>query len=302
MIQIEEVGLREGLQSNNICLKLEDKIKLIDQLIDAGLRRIQLGSFVNEKRVPQMAGVEELFRHYADNSDVLFSGLVLNKRGLERALECNVKLINISISASNEHNIENTGKTIEEALPSVIEMIKTAKAEGAMVRAGIQAAFGCHFKGAPDISIITSLTERYMEAGADEIGLSDTSGFATPGVIKKIIGEVKYFTRETPIGIHLHDTFGMGMANVMASIDAGAATIDSSVAGMGGCPFMPDAPGNLPTEDLLHMLHSMNMVRYIKLDKVVEAADTARKLFGKDFTGVISKNYQLFKKLNLLEN
>lgn len=302
MIQIEEVGLREGLQSNKICLKLSDKIRLIDTLIDAGLKRIQLGSFVNEKRVPQMAGVEDLFRHYSDRKDVVFSGLVLNRKGLDRALENSAELINISISASNEHNIENTGKSISEALPSVIDMIRTAKQEGRTVRAGLQAAFGCHFKGAPDIEIIRDISAGYKDAGADELGLSDTSGFATPGSIKKICAEALKASKGLRLGIHLHDTFGMGMANVLASIDSGVEVIDSSVAGMGGCPFMPGAPGNLPTEDLLHMLHSLDMLEYIKLDKVVEAAQTARELFGREFTGVISKNYALFKRLNLLEH
>lgn len=301
MIQIEEVGLREGLQSNSICLSLNDKIKIIDILIGAGLKRIQLGSFVNEKRVPQMAGVEELFKHYADTDGVLFSGLVLNQRGLERALGCGVKLLNISISASDEHNRENTGKSIDEAMSTILNMIKTAKSEGVMVRAGIQAAFGCHFKGKPDIDLIINIVKSYKELGADEIGLSDTSGFATPGNIKEICGKVYEATGKTTLGIHLHDTFGMGMANVLAAIDSGVTVIDSSVAGMGGCPFMPDAPGNLPTEDLIHMLSSLNMLELINISKVVKAADFARELFGKDFTGIISKNYQLFNKLGLLE-
>jgi len=301
MIQIEEVGLREGLQSNDICLSLEDKIRLIDQLLDAGLDRVQLGSFVNEKRVPQMAGVDELFKHYADNNDVLFSGLVLNQRGLERALESKVKLLNISISASDEHNKENTGKSINEAMPTILDMIKTARGEGVMVRAGIQAAFGCHFKGMPNIEIITEISQAYKDAGADEIGLSDTSGFATPGMIKNICNKVYDATDSLRLGIHLHDTFGMGMANVLAAIHSNVTVIDSSVAGMGGCPFMPDAPGNLPTEDLLHMLHSLGYLKEIKLKEIIDAATTARALFGKDFTGIVSKNYSLFNKLGLLE-
>lgn len=299
-IQIEEVGLREGLQSNSKILKLKEKIILIDQILASGINRVQLGSFINEKKMPQMAGVEDLFKHYSDREDIQFSGLVLNIRGLERALNCGVKLLNISISASNTHNIENTGKSITEGLPTIINMIQDAVQSGVKVRAGIQAAFGCHFEGSIALPQILLLTEKFLDAGATEIGLSDTSGFATPGLISKVCSEVNKITGNATLGLHLHDTFGMGLANVLAAIDTGVTLFDSSVAGMGGCPFMPKAPGNLPTEDLVYMLQSMSLLKNICISDIVTAAQTARMLFEKPFTGVISTHYNLLSKLKLV--
>ena len=189
-IVIEEVGLREGLQSNNQVLTLNQKTDLIDRMIEAGIQRIQLGSFVNPKRVPQMVGVEDLFYHYMDNDKTIFSGLVLNQKGLERAMDCGVKLLNVSISASNSHNKENTGKTIEESLEEIISLVKTASSHGLVVRGGIQAAFGCYLEGQVDTNRVVEIAGRMREAGATEIGLSDTAGFATPGLIQTMAAQI----------------------------------------------------------------------------------------------------------------
>ncbi|WP_022851512.1 hydroxymethylglutaryl-CoA lyase [Limisalsivibrio acetivorans] len=300
-IQLEEVGLREGLQSNPEILTMEQKVNLIDMVMESGIERIQLGSFVNEKRVPQMAGVEELFQRYADKDGVLFSGLVLNRKGLERAVECGVKLLNISISASDTHNRENTGKGIAEALPGITDMIKEAVSAGIRVRAGIQAAFGCYYEGRVDEERVYTLTEKYLEAGADEIGLSDTAGFARPAQVERICRRVSAMSGDRPLGLHMHDTFGMAMANVLAGIEGGAVIFDSSVAGMGGCPFMKGAPGNQATEDMVYMLQSMGELKSVSLGAIVKAAELAKGIYGREFNSRISVHYPLIEKLNLTD-
>jgi len=299
-VYIEEVGLREGLQSNKQTLTFEQKINIIDRVLASGIKRVQLGSFINEKKVPQMAGVEELFKYYADRKDCLFSGLVLNRKGLERALECGAKLVNISISASDTHNRENTGKNIDEVIDDLIDMIKTAVDSGIRVRAGVQAAFGCYYEGKVSRERVLAIIEKFVEAEADEIGLSDTAGFATPGMIKDICGDAFKIAYGKTLGLHLHDTFGMGMANVLTAIDSGVSIFDSSVAGMGGCPFMPGAPGNLPTEDVVYMLKSLGYLENIQIDELIIAADIARSTFGADFTGKVSAYSKILTNLKIL--
>ncbi|WP_052297434.1 hypothetical protein [Flexistipes sinusarabici] len=236
-IEIEEVGLREGLQSNDVILSEKDKINLIERLIDSGLERIQLGSFVNPEKVPQMRGVDNLFRHFCERKGIIFTGLALNKRGVLRAIDAGVKNINISVSASDTHQMKNTGKTKIEALKYLKEMIYIAKDNGMSVKGGIQAAFGCFYEGKIPVEAIHRLLDFYMYCDVDEYNLSDTAGFATPGVVKEILSYVGELVSFEKISLHMHDTLGMGLVNIFEAMNCGISRFDSSIAGMGGCPL-----------------------------------------------------------------
>jgi len=298
-IEIEEVGLREGLQSNDVILSEKDKINLIERLIDSGLERIQMGSFVNPEKVPQMRGVDNLFRHFCERKGIIFTGLALNKRGVLRAIDAGVKNINISVSASDTHQMKNTGKTKIESLKYLKEMIYIAKDNGMSVKGGIQAAFGCFYEGKIPVEAIHRLLDFYMYCDVDEYNLSDTAGFATPGVVKEILSYVGELVSLEKISLHMHDTLGMGLVNIFEAMNCGISRFDSSIAGMGGCPFMKGASGNVPTEDLVYMLNSLDFVNKDKLPdikKLNDCADYARKLFGKDFTGKISYYKDIYNK------
>lgn len=290
-IEIEEVGLREGLQSNKIVLQKSEKVRLVEKLIDAGLNRIQLGSFVNPVKVPQMEGVEDLFKYFADHKNVIFSGLVLNKKGLLRAIDAGVKYVNISMSASETHQLENTGKSKVESYTCIEEMIRIAKNNRISVKGGIQAAFGCFYEGRISTKDVLSIVSFYKNSGVDEYNLSDTAGFATPGAVKKILQNVCNLIPVNKISMHMHDTLGMGIVNIYQAILEGVVKFDTSIAGMGGCPFMKGAAGNVPTEDLVYMLTSLDFIKKDCLpdnEKLIECANFARQLFGKNFTGKIS--------------
>jgi len=299
-IEIEEVGLREGLQSNNIILQKHEKIKFVEKLIDSGLNRIQLGSFVNPQKVPQMEGVDDLFKYYADHRDVIFSGLVLNKKGLLRAIDAGVKHVNISLSASDTHQFKNSGKSKAESQENIKEMIKIAKNSGLQVKGGIQAAFGCFYEGRMPLENVMSLLAFYKNQGVNEFILSDTAGVATPGLIKKTLKSAYEIASPEQISLHIHDTLGMGIVNIYEAVNQGVKKFDSSIAGMGGCPFMEGAAGNVATEDLVYMLSSLDMVNKDKLpdiSKLIDCAVFARELFGKNFTGKVSGCGTLYEKV-----
>ena len=298
-VEIEEVGLREGVQSNKKILSLEEKIYIVKKLLNAGINRIQLGSFVNPKLVPQMEGVEELFKYFGNIDNIKFSGLVLNIKGLERALECGVKYLEMSLSASNTHQIENTGKTIDESIKEISTMIHIAKKNNVYIRANISASFGCAFEGIIKIETVQNLVEMLIKKDVDEIVLSDTVGFATPGKVAEMLDAVSTISQNTRFSLHLHDTLGMGLANIITALEKGICSFDSSIAGLGGCPFMKDGPGNVATEDVVFMLQSLGYLKNIDLQLLCECARYVRHLYHKQFTGRISQHIETVSRLNL---
>lgn len=297
---VEEVGLREGLQSNNVLLSLEQKIELVNLFLAAGIQQIQLGSFVNPKRVPQMAGVEDLFRHYRDRGDAVFSGLVLNRRGLERALDCGARSLNVSLSASESHQQENAGRSIDHSLAELCAVIRDAKQEGIRVQGGVQAVFGCYIEGPVPVAQVIRICLALAEAGADEINLADTAGFARPGQIREVLGAIRKALPGTALSLHLHNTLGMGLANVVAALDLGIRGFDSASAGLGGCPFMKGAEGNIVTEDLVSLLQSLGLAHDLDLGRLCEAAARARDLFGAAVSGKLGRHYRRLNELGLL--
>ncbi len=299
-IEVEEVGLREGLQNLTIEVSLETKIEFVERAIKAGLDRIQLGSFVNPRKVPQMADTDTLCEHFIQTKPrTTFTALILNEKGLSRAVKSGVKHINISISASKTHQKKNTGMELDRALSEIERLIRSAKSNGMRVRGGIQAAFGCHYEGKVDFGIIREETSMIISAGVDEFGLSDTSGFATPASIKHTITLLKPIIEDTPVALHLHDTTGMGLANALYGIESGVTILDSSICGLGGCPFMEGAAGNIPTEDMVFMLKSFGMLGKVSMDKIIEFSRFIERKLGIISTSKIIHVYLKMKELGV---
>jgi hydroxymethylglutaryl-CoA lyase len=284
-VQIVEVGLRDGLQNEAVALPTEEKLILIEQLLAAGVTEMQVTSFVHPKRVPQMADAEQVCRHLPRKDGVVFSGLVLNQRGLERAHAAGLSKVDIGMSASNTHSIKNTGQPIADKLVEVQAMIRQANAWGMVVRAGLQCVFGCVYEGYIAEADICRLIDAYTQLPVDEIALADSTGMANPSQIQKVIGLVRPLIGDLPQLLHLHDTYGLGMANLLAGLDAGVTRFDCAFGGLGGCPFIEGAAGNVATEDVVYMLDSMGVRSGIDWRKLAVVSRSAEMQLGHALTG-----------------
>ena len=296
-IIIHEVGPRDGLQIEEQTVPLEQKIKWIEGLLSSGIDIIQLGSFVNPKRVPQMADTEELFKYFLKQEnkkhDVVLSGLVLNEKGVERGMNCGVELFCMGVSASETHSQKNTGMSIEEAQKRIIEMAKGVMASGRNVQASVQSAFGCGYEGKVPEDRVISIISRYLEAGIKNISLADTAGHANPAMVEKMFGKIFKLDPTVNAACHFHDTYGMGLANCYAALKSGVKYFESSFAGLGGCPFTAISSGNVCTEDLVHMLHRMGMRNDIDVKRISDVSVNAVKFFNRDLPGVVYKTGEI---------
>lgn len=295
-IIIEDQGLRDGLQTLSVNVSLDDKLYFIHQLIDAGLKRIQVASFVNPKLLPQMADAEAICAQLPNNSAVVFSGLVLNIKGVERAIKAGLKHLAISISASNTHSLKNANKTISEAKAEFAQMVKMAQDAGIIVRGGIQCAFGCRYEGAISEDLVVDLAKHHIECGVPEIALADSTGMGNPLQVKNLLTKVKTVTGNTPIALHLHNTENKGYANMLAAIEIGVNQFDTAFGGLGGCPFIKGATGNIATEDVVYLLHQMGFITGINMHKVGEISKKMEQLIGEKLPGLM---YQLFDKTDI---
>lgn len=259
-VLVEDEFLRDGLQNEARIVSLSDKISFARALEAAGLRRIQLGSFVNPKRVPQMADTDALFDALGTTPGVLYTALILNMAGLERALAVKARHLSISVSASESHSRANVGKSTEEALAHIVPVIERALAEGVMVRAGIQSALGCGFEGPIDAARVVAIAEKFSALGVQEINLADSAGLGNPRQVYELVGAVRDVVRpDVGLSLHLHNTRGLGLANMVAGLQAGVRIFDAALGGLGGCPFIPAATGNIATEDAVFALDEMGL-------------------------------------------
>jgi hydroxymethylglutaryl-CoA lyase len=284
-ITIEEQGLRDGLQSEKRTVPTARKLELVEALVEAGLTRLQVCSFVHPERVPQMADAEALCAGLEPHPGVLYSGLVLNRKGVERAAAAGLHHVAASISASDTHSRKNTGMSLDEAQSRYAEMVQTAKAEGLTVRGGLQCAFGCRFEGAIDRGLVLDLAKRHLDLGVDELALADSTGMADPRTIQELMAPIVELARGRPVIVHLHDTEGKGLANALAAIDVGVTIFDTAFGGMGGCPFIKGATGNIATEDLAAMLGQMGVPSGIDVRKVAAVSRAMESFFDKRFPG-----------------
>lgn len=253
MIELVEVSPRDGLQNEPTILPVDTKVALIERAIAAGARRLEVVSFVRPDAVPQMAGAEEVVARLRPGA-ARYIGLVLNKRGALRALETNVDEIGFVCIASDTFGMRNQRQISEQSLAEARDVLSLARSEKRDAQAMIAAAWGCPFEGPTPQDRVVAMASALAEAGSLEIGLADTIGIARPSEVEALTRRVKEAVAPLPVRVHLHDTRGMGVANALAAIRAGASTIDAAIGGTGGCPFAPGAAGNLATEDLAYAL------------------------------------------------
>jgi hydroxymethylglutaryl-CoA lyase len=292
-IILHEVGLRDGLQMEKQVVPLEQKIRWTETLLAAGVDIIQLGSFVHPGKVPQMADTDALFKHFSapgrKPAGAVLSGLVLNEKGLERGLACGVDLFCMGVSASETHSQKNTGMSIADATTRIIAMAKQAAGAGKKVQLSVQSAFGCGFEGKVPPERVLKTVEQYLNAGFRNLSLADTAGHANPPQVEQLFGAVLKMAPDAECTCHFHNTYGLGMANCCAAMAVGVKCFESSVAGLGGCPFTKVAGGNVCTEDLVHYLHKLDQRREVQLDKLVELARDMSRFFGRELPGMVYK-------------
>jgi hydroxymethylglutaryl-CoA lyase len=284
-ITIEEQGPRDGFQSERKVVPTERKLEIIDALADAGITRIQVCSFVHPTRVPQMADAEAVCRGLRRRPDVIYSGLVLNLKGVERAVAAGLEHVAASISASDTHSRKNTGMSLGEAQGRYAEMVRTAKDAGLTVRGGLQCVFGCRFEGRIDPDAVLDLVKRHLDLEIDELALADSTGMADPRSMAELMGPVLDLAGDRPVILHLHDTEGRGLANALAAIQSGVRFFDTAYGGMGGCPFIKGATGNIATEDLIAMVERMGMTTGVDIRAVAEISRSTEAFFEARFPG-----------------
>ncbi len=286
-VTLIEVGPRDGFQFETRIIPLDLKIEIITGLVNAGLKEIQVASFVHPRRVPQMADAEKLLRHLSKKKGVTYRGLALNPMGVERAHSTGLTHIEISISASDTHSRKNSGMTFEQAFEKGKMMVRLAQNYNMHIRAGIQCAFGCVFEGEIPQSRILEMTQYFLDWGVDMIAVSDTTGTATPVHITSLMENLIPMAVNTPIVLHLHDTRGLGLVNVTTAMACGITHFDTALAGMGGCPFIPGAAGNIATEDTAYLMESLKIETGIDIGAVARCSSRLENFLGKPFPGKI---------------
>ncbi|MGD1974783.1 MAG: hydroxymethylglutaryl-CoA lyase [Desulfobacterales bacterium] len=284
-IVIEEQGLRDGLQGENLLIPTARKLELIDAIADAGLKRIQVTSFVSPKMVRQMADAEDVCRGLDFGRDVLYSGLVLNARGLERAAATGLRHVEASVSVSDTHSRKNANASLPEARQQIGKMIKAGKQHGLMIRGGLQCVFGCRFEGRIDPDVVLDMIKEQLDLGIDEVALADSTGMANPISIQEISGKVIALAEDKPVFLHLHDTEGKGLANALAAMQVGITHFDTGFGGTGGCPFIKGASGNISTEDLVFMSGQMGIETGVDIEKIATISRSLEEYFSKQFSG-----------------
>jgi hydroxymethylglutaryl-CoA lyase len=280
-IVIHEVGLRDGLQNEAAFVPSEDKIRLATMLADAGLSRIELTSFVSPRWIPQLADAAVVGAQVPRRPGVQYSALVPNLRGLEGAREAGLGAVAIFLSASEAHSKKNINKSIAEALEVLEEVARAAKADGMWVRGYVSTVFGCPYEGPVDPAVPQRIAERLFEVGVDEISLGDTIGVANPRQVRDIVRRLQPNLPLERIALHMHDTRGTALANVLAGLDEGITIFDSAFGGLGGCPYAPGASGNLATEDLVYMLEGMGYDTGVDLERLIGASELVAELVSR---------------------
>jgi hydroxymethylglutaryl-CoA lyase len=288
-VSIYEVGLRDGLQNERALLPLAKKKLLAEALIGCGLRRIELTSFVSPKWIPQLADAEDLVNSVVAPVEVTFSALCPNSMGLERALRTGIKEIAVFMSASETHNQKNTGRSIARSIEVFEELIPQARDARMKVRGYISTVWGCPYEGRVDLNSALKIGERLMKIGCYQISLGDTIGVGTPrqtfDICRAFIGALG----TNSLALHLHDTRGTALSNALVGLELGIGTFDSSIGGLGGCPYAPGAAGNVATEDLVFLLEGMGVKTGAHLPALIDAARLAGHLCGRELPGKLHK-------------
>ncbi|HLR70826.1 MAG TPA: hydroxymethylglutaryl-CoA lyase [Pseudogracilibacillus sp.] len=289
-IHIQEVIPRDGFQIEKNFVPTDEKIKLIDRLSECGLSKIEVTSFVSPKAVPNLRDAEEVVTSIKRNPNLTYVALIPNVRGADRAIAAKIDEINLVMSASATHNRKNVNRTNEESLNGFKEIMEHIKGTNIKVNGSVATSFGFPFEGEISEDTVQHYIDTYLAMGMDSITLADTTGMANPVQVKRLVKKVMKQIGEVPLTLHFHNTRGMGLANVVAAIEAGATRFDASLGGIGGCPFAPGATGNICTEDLVHMLMEMEIETAVELDKLIDLSKGLPELLGReDIPGQVVK-------------
>jgi|TARA_B100001093_G_scaffold354267_1_gene338754 hydroxymethylglutaryl-CoA lyase len=288
-VRVTEVGPRDGFQSEKTVLKTEDKIDIINNLIEAGFPRIEVSSFVSPKAIPQLADAETILNKVNRNSNTTLAALVPNSRGALRAVEAKLDQIVVFLSASESHNKKNVNRSVDESLQGFREIADIAGKNNIPIQGDIATAFGCPFEGNISPKTLANISKEYKKMGFRGVTLGDTTGMATPVVVTDAINAIRDNVPDFNITLHFHNTRGVGLANVMTGLNEGITDYESCFGGMGGCPFAPNATGNICSEDLIYLLHEMGIKTGIDLDKTIAIAKKVENLVGHKLPGQVMR-------------
>lgn len=290
MIEMVEVAPRDGLQNEKTQIATADKLALIERAIAAGVRRMEVTSFVNPRAVPQMADAEAVCAGLPERADVTYIGLVMNARGAARALATGrIDQLGAVSVATDTFAMANQGQTSDGSVASAQEIIAMAQAAGKTGQVTIAASFGCPFEGEVDADRIVAMAVELAKANPVEIGLADTIGVGNPAQVTALVGKVRAAVPGVPVRVHFHNTRGTGLANVWAAVQAGAVTVDAAIGGLGGCPFAPGAAGNVSTEDVVYMLERAGVGTGLDLAALVAANHWLGGVMDRTLPGMVAK-------------
>lgn len=295
-----EVGPRDGLQNECTILRTEQKIELIEAIADAGYTVIEVGSFMSPKAVPQMANTDEVMKRIKRKEGVEYRVLIANIKGIERAIACDCRKVKLNVSASRAHNLANLNRTPEETVAGFQACVDLAKKNNIEISGSISMPFGSPWEREIPIQDVKNIVEAYLKCGINQISLSDASGMAVPLQVYNMCKEMKETYPQVSWILHFHNTRGVGLANIIAAMQAGMKTFDTSFAGTGGCPFVPGAAGNVVSEDTIHMLHEMGIKTGIDLDKMITVARRVQEIIGHSTDSYIlraGKSSELIREL-----
>ena len=281
-ITLCEVGLRDGLQNETYILNTEQKLEMLRGLIDAKFPVIEVGSFMHPRAVPQMANTDEVFKAIGDVPGVELRALIPNLRGIQRAIDCGCKKVKLNVSASRQHNLKNLNMTPEESVAGFASCVDAAVENGIAISGSISMPFASPWEGRITEEDVDAIIEAYLKVGITEISLSDTSGMAVPNQVYNLCCHIKEKYPQATWWLHFHNTRGLAMANIMAAMEAGMDRFDSSFGGLGGCPFVPGAAGNISTEDVLHLCEESGIATGIDITKVIELSRKLKELLNHD--------------------
>lgn len=280
-VKIVEVGPRDGLQNESNPITLQDKITLVNKLSETGLRYIETGSFVSPRWVPQMANSDEVFAGIKRHPSITYAALTPNLKGLERAIDAKADEVAVFVAASEQFSQKNTHCSIAESLERIQPIMAEAKQAGLRVRGYISCVLGCPYQGEVEKDTVAKLAKSLIELGCYEVSLGDTIGIGTAGKAQQLIHHIKKDVAVEQLAVHYHDTYGQALANIYASLELGISTIDSSIAGLGGCPYAPGASGNVATEDLVYLLQGLEIESGVDLNKLIGAGQEICQALGR---------------------
>lgn len=280
-VNIVEVGPRDGLQNESKPITLQEKVSLVNSLSDTGLRYIETGSFVSPRWVPQMANSDEVFAGIKRHPSITYAALTPNLKGLERAIDAKANEVAVFVAASEQFSQKNTHCSIAESLERIQPIMAEAKQAGLRVRGYISCVLGCPYQGEVEKDTVAKLAKSLIQRGCYEVSLGDTIGVGTAGKAQQLIHHIKKDVAVEQLAVHYHDTYGQALANIYASLELGISTIDSSIAGLGGCPYAPGASGNVATEDLVYLLQGLEIESGVELNKLIGVGQEICQVLGR---------------------